>query len=205
MDDFLIAVEEGQEAEVLRMVEADPTLLQRDRYMDDNPLAVAARHEQVGVVRVLLQHMGGEGLDDWDEGGNTALHYAAAGGLQGMAADLLRHGAQPMSRDETGYVPLMCAAARGHLPVVQMLLQHMGGRGVDERNQGGNDPDNHEGKTALHCSAYWGQAEVVRFLLLAGADPSVKDKEKRHATHMGRGGRAEASGTGADAGGPGSD
>lgn len=177
MRKFLRAVEKGKEARVARMVEADPTLLHRDRYEDHSPLAVAARHARSRVVQVLLQHMKGEGLDDWDESGNTALHYAAAQGLQHMAADLLKHGAQPMSTDQSGYLPLMCASASGHLPVVRMLVQHMGGRGLDERQGEGYDSYNHEGSTALHCAAYWGQAEVVRFLLFAGADPNVEDNE----------------------------
>jgi hypothetical protein len=67
--------------------------------------------------------------------------------------------------------PLMCACDNGHLDVVKMLVQHMGGQGLDERSN--------RGVTALYWAAHGGIEEVVRFLLVSGADPRITDSEGR--------------------------
>jgi hypothetical protein len=45
----------------------------------------------------------------------------------------------------------------------------MGASGLEDRDD--------EGWTALLNAAYWGQDEILRFLLLAGADHTITDKE----------------------------
>jgi ankyrin repeat protein len=141
------------------------------------PLMVAAGQNRLGVVKMLLQHTGGEGLEDWDEDGRTALQLAAVGGHEEVVAFLLSQGAEadiPESDDKT---PLMDACHFGHVGVVRLLVQHMGGKGLENRDDGG--------RTALHWAAFGSPAEVLRFLLLSGADPTVMD-------HEGRTPRAEA-------------
>jgi hypothetical protein len=45
----------------------------------------------------------------------------------------------------------------------------MGGKGLDDRGQ--------SGRTALHWAVERAQAEIVRILLVAGADPTAADDE----------------------------
>jgi ankyrin repeat protein len=176
--DLLRAIREGAVGSVQRLLMADPTLEEKAERHGILFLALAAKCGQLGVVQALLQHMKGRGLDARDMDGGTALHYAAKKGYEGVVALLLKHGAQANSRDDYNYTPLICASARGHLVVVKILAHHLGGQGLDETDDDEDDEvvyEDQEGNTALHCAAFWGHDQVVRFLLLAGADPTIMD------------------------------
>jgi ankyrin repeat protein len=55
MEDIFRAVQEGNEGEVTRLLDADPTMLQRPNDMGEMPLVVAAEHGHLGVVTLLVQ------------------------------------------------------------------------------------------------------------------------------------------------------
>jgi ankyrin repeat protein len=164
-EDSFRAIREGNEGEVMRLLDADPALLEREGGDGYRPLAWAALYGQLGVVRLLIAS--GSNFNAGGAGGNTALHYAAREGHAEVVALMLREGAQANSRNDDGMVPLMWACATGHLGVVTMLYQHREGQGLDNGHIGG--------WTALHFAAYCGHEEVARFLLLAGADPTITD------------------------------
>jgi ankyrin repeat protein len=163
MEEFSTALEEGDEGTVLRLLDADPTLLERMVDMWNRPLALAADHGHVRLTRLLIER--GANVNATGRYGNTALHCAAQDGQAEVVALLLRGGAHATSRNDDDKTPLMCACDEGHLGVVKMLVQHMGGQGLDDGDE--------DGWTALHGAADEGHEEVVRFLLLAGADPTI--------------------------------
>jgi ankyrin repeat protein len=151
------------------------------------PLMSAAEWGHVGIAQLLLELQGGQGLDETDVTGGTALHWAARGGNAEVAAILLRNGAEASIRDENGMTPLMIIAHEGQLGVLQILLQEVGEQGLRERDG--------EGYTALHLAALCDHEEMVQALLLAGADPTIKDNEGRTpqaiAVEYGHGGCAD--------------
>jgi ankyrin repeat protein len=169
MEDIFRAVWEGNEEEVVRLLDADPGLLERGDHSGDRPLAAAAEYGQLGVVRLLMER--GASINATGHGGRTALRHAAADGNEAVLALLLDEGAHTNTRDNNGMTPLMWACASGHLGVVKMLVQHMGGQGLEERSN--------RGSTALHYAADGGPEEMVRFLLVAGADPTITDSRGR--------------------------
>jgi ankyrin repeat protein len=134
------------------------------------PLMSACEKGHVGVVRMLITHTGPHGLEDRDTEGKTALRYAAEEGHGEVVAFLLGKGAQASTRDDENVTPLMWACDNGHLGVVRILVQHTGGEGLDTR-------DDQYGWTTLHGAAFWSYEEVVRFLLVSGADPTITDIE----------------------------
>lgn len=69
------------------------------------------------VVRLLLNHIGPQELEEMDTKGGTALQRAAQG---------CSFWARGTGRQECGVMPLMEAAAAGHLGAVQVLVQHLG-------------------------------------------------------------------------------
>jgi ankyrin repeat protein len=147
------------------------------------PLFVALQFHRVGVAKILAEHMNGQGMEErgWSE--RTALADAAYRGQGDIATVLLHHGADPRVRDEDDRTPLMLAAhygVEGALGVVQALLQHLQRQDLDVATRGDY------ARTALHhaCSpeGYHNQAfrpRIVETLLMAGANPTIKDEEGR--------------------------
>jgi ankyrin repeat protein len=135
------------------------------------PLLMAASAGHTGVVQTIVLHTGAQLLDDTDEDGLTALHHAAADGHDEIVGLLLSRGAHTNSRDVYGNTPFLSASQGGHLKVVQLFLQHLGGLALKERGE--------RGRTALHLASCRGAGEVVRCLLLAGADPMIPDDDGR--------------------------
>jgi ankyrin repeat protein len=135
------------------------------------PCMRAAARGDVNVVKVLVAHMGGQGLDEADKWRMTALHWAAQGGHEEVVGFLLSQGAVIDTKGSAGMTPFMWAASMGHLGVVRILLPLMGEQGLDE-------PDDW-GRTALYHAADGGHEEIVRTFLLAGADRTPTDGRGR--------------------------
>jgi ankyrin repeat protein len=163
MEEFSIALREGDVGTVLRLVDADPTLLETVVDAWPRPLAVAAWHGHIGVARLLIER--GANINATGSGGITALHCAAQEGHAEAVDFLLKKGAHANIKNQYGMTPLMWACNNGHLGAAGMLVQHMGSKGFDESSD--------RGWTALHYAADEGHEEVVRLLLVAGADPSI--------------------------------
>jgi ankyrin repeat protein len=136
------------------------------------PFMRACHQGRIGVVQMLVQHMGPQALQDTSNSGLTALHLAAIGGHEETAAFLISQGAECSSRTAgVGVTPFMFACWQGRLGVVRLLLQHMGPEALQERDE--------HGMTSLHWACMKGHGEVVRALLISGADPTVTDHEGR--------------------------
>jgi ankyrin repeat protein len=131
--------------------------------------ALIAGH--VGVARLLLEHMGGQGSDTTDNAGMTALHHAALQGHDDMVSFLLAKGADPNITDPDGWTALACASYRYHWPVVLRLAKHMGQHALETRDSGGRTP--------LHLACGRKHWKWARRFLLAGADHRTTDNQGR--------------------------
>jgi ankyrin repeat protein len=202
MTRYIKAIAEGNEEEVSRLLDADPTLMEKENSYWDTPLAIAAEARQLGVVKLLVQR--GADINASGGAGWTALHYAAGWGRKEMVAFLLSKGAQARCTDEDGETPLRAAFMAGQVRVMKMLLQHMGLQGLEERiemewtplmeacgegkvglvrevvqhmeGQELEETDN-RGRTALHWAALSGHDEVVAILLDKGAQTDIRDDD----------------------------
>lgn len=99
----------------------------------------------------------------------TALMYASVRGHVGVVERLIQHtqGADVDQRDSYGRTALSLASAKGHLMVVRRLLPFTGRVAIDSRNASGG--------TALYFACRSGHVEVATALLLAGADPTLRN------------------------------
>lgn len=140
------------------------------------PLQLAAADGDVARLEQLLKQGypidGRCALLGW-----TALHAATDAARVNTAQFLIDHGAKVNLHDERGYTPLHIAgnsslgkgspksteAARN--AIARLLIDH--GADLNARTV--------QQFTPLHCAAGSRDAELVRMLILAGADPSLTD------------------------------
>ncbi|KAJ8607285.1 hypothetical protein CTAYLR_009528 [Chrysophaeum taylorii] len=136
-------------------------------------LRKAAVRGDVEAVRDLIRRgcdpRGCDGL------GYTALHYAAMGGhLECVNLEVLRAGTTVDVKDKQGWTPFVCAAANGHLKVMDRLLALGADIGaVTDR-----------GRTGLHWAAAKGRLDCVLALLKRGADVRAIDKAGMTPLHL---------------------
>lgn len=99
-------------------------------------------------------------VDDRDENGGTALHYAAAKGKLQFVRELINHGADVNAEDNDNWTALLCAAKEGHTDICIELLDH--GALIEHRDMGG--------WSALMWATYKGHVQTVELLLERNAD-----------------------------------
>ncbi len=104
-------------------------------------------------------------MGEQDQGGRTALHYAALSNDVTDAKRRLASGDDPNGADHKGFTPLHFAAQEGSLEVARLLLEH--GATVDPPNQFGNTPL----FTAVFNSR--GDGALIELLRSRGADPAL--------------------------------
>jgi ankyrin repeat protein len=124
--------------------------------------AVEAGNDDAEVFHCLSN---GIPVETRDVGGDTALACAAYNGHLSTCILLLRHGADTNARSSaSGDPPLMWAAAAGHCGICELLLA----------NNAQPIAENDSGYTALYRATYKQHARVVRLLLAAGADATMR-------------------------------
>lgn len=96
------------------------------------------------------------------QGGFTALHFAAQSGDAESTSLLVDHGAAIDDRAADGQSPLVLAVFSGHADVARVLLD----RGADANAAGA-------GYTALHAAAMRGDLATTSALLAKGANPNA--------------------------------
>lgn len=101
----------------------------------------------------------------------SLMHAVSSGNMQAvkqLQAQLLDFSGV---RDSHNRTPLLVAAAKGHVPLVELLLLQM--PDLEARSDSGD--------TALLAAAANGRVAVVRLLLSKGADPNAKNKRDESA------------------------
>ena len=155
----------GREADSLRLLSSDPSLL---RVHDSNGLNTTLIAFAVGsekVVRYVLDH-GGDPRSQTRKG-STIMHMAAANPLPGVDDLALKVGGKPNARAKNGVTPLIVAIAFGCTPTWRWLLAH------------GARPDyvSPSGSTPAQSAIQQGQDVALVDLVRAGANPRTKDSE----------------------------
>jgi ankyrin repeat protein len=133
------------------------------------PFMWACKVGEVEAAQMLFDATQGQGLEDQDNDGCTALHHAASEGHKEVVAFLLSKGVDTNSRSEGGFTPLLCACEAGDLELVQMVLTATEGKGLEDRD--------HRGGTVLHSAAYTGTKELMGFLLSKGVQADIKNNK----------------------------
>ena len=119
--DFLTAVGQGDAPAVAAMLAADPSLAAPRSGQAADPVALAARHGHLAVLRLLLERGAMEAAEGDPREAPTALMAAASAGQQDAVALLLEHGADPALRDPAGRTAADLATEAGHADLARRL------------------------------------------------------------------------------------
>jgi ankyrin repeat protein len=118
---FLDACRRGEAADVIKMCELFPELINESDNKGFTPLIIAAYNNQAEVIAILL-HAGADNTIG-DRNGNTALMGAIFKGYDAVANMLLDAGADPNVQNGQGATALTFAATFHRNQVAQRLLQ----------------------------------------------------------------------------------
>lgn len=142
----------------------------------------AARTRNFDAVRTLLEAGSDPNPPYESYDGYTPLMFTARYGHPGTTRLLLEAGAETERRDHNGARALEWAtsayylAERADLPLTVRLLLEAG-------SPADSDDDRHGITPLMHVSQYGGDAELIRLLLAAGADPDRTDGSNETALH----------------------
>jgi ankyrin repeat protein len=139
---------------------------QTDKYSTSLHMASLAGHLE--IVKLLVRH--GAELERANIDQQTALHHAChescrAWGLE-LARYLIEQGANTMSKDKYGDIPLHKASRNGYLDLVEIFLEV----GMDINTQNADE------ETPFNLASGSGNLEVVILLIKHGVDVNRRDK-----------------------------
>ena len=130
-----------------------------------SPLIAAAKAGDLTSVRSLLAQ--GDGMNEADNLGRTALWYAADQGHNEIVQLLVEQGADKEKSDTSKRSPLFMACCFGRLEVARYLLE-----------QGANrEKATVIGWTPLHVAADNGHLVTAKLLMVYGADLNARDND----------------------------
>lgn len=162
MEPILQAACDGRLDWVEWLVYEDRTRLQHRGYSDFLGTHWSSFSGHVKVLEYMVDE--GVPIDAQTEMGYTALHLGSLRGSEDVVRCLLNKRADPTLTNQSGETPLIIAAERNHLKIVETLLVH-GGSPIDAVAR--------SGRTALGTAFLHGHVEVMGLLLDAGADPTM--------------------------------
>lgn len=157
----------GRVEEVRRYLDQDGTSCNALSPAGTYPLMAAVQQGHEEVARLLLAR--GADKEVVDPYGQPALQRAVLKNQGRIVSLLLNSGADATRRNDDGMNALMHASQKGYLGIVNIILRHTNGEGIDVRS-------NIRGRaTALWHACIGNHLEVVKALMLAGADHTLPD------------------------------
>ncbi|KAM7542139.1 hypothetical protein Aperf_G00000018490 [Anoplocephala perfoliata] len=134
---------------------------------ESTPLIEASKEGLDQIVEILLKY-GANVAQTTTPSCYTALHYAAANGHLNCVKLLLKYDSPMEEQNENGHTPLMEATSNGHIEVARCLIEN--GANI-------NTHSSEFKESALTLASYKGHAEMVKFLLDAGASHEHRTDE----------------------------
>jgi hypothetical protein len=133
------------------------------------PLVAALAGRHFKTAQLLYNHGADPNVRCYDE--RTPLHAAVQSGHLEMVQKLIEYNADVNAQNRIGWTPLHIASrlVQPNIDVVQLLLDH----GADVNARAKDD------STALHEASAYGTRDVIRLLLVYGANVEMKNNSGR--------------------------
>lgn len=162
---LLDAVESGDRATALRLINAKGTNVNATGADGTTAIMYAAANDDIEVVRALIK--AGANVKLKNQFGTSALTEASIIGSAPIVDALIKAGAEVNFKNPAGETPLMAAARSGKVDAAKLL--------VDARADV-NAKETWGGQTALMWAAAQGQADMVKYLASKGANLNERGK-----------------------------
>ncbi|HSN22925.1 MAG TPA: ankyrin repeat domain-containing protein [Methylomicrobium sp.] len=159
---LMFAAERGSLDIVKRLKEAGADINHTNKF-GFAALHAATNANQLEVAKYLLNN--GATVDPRDHLGQTPLYFAAEKNYLEISRELIAKGADVNAKTQKSWTPLYAAAANNALDVAKALIEHGALVNIKTR-EGTHSP--------LLIAAYNNNIEMVRLLLVSGADSSAK-------------------------------
>lgn len=168
-----IAIRRGHSAVAQRLINSGFPLNVQDK-MGRSPLHDAITTNDIQLAKCLIT--GGASVSLTNKDGQNALHLACGNGSAAFVQLLICSGADINQHDCNGLTPLHWSVPSQAADIAKLLV------GASSPTLLLSAVDNN-GLTALHHSAYWGNEEMLMFLLDAGSNPNVLTANGQSALH----------------------
>jgi ankyrin repeat protein len=135
-------------------------------------LPEASYEEDIDKIYLLM--MDGADINEEDEDGHTALHWACKKDFINIATILIQNGADIDQKDKCDDTALHYACIHGYTDIIKLLIDN--DADINAQSRGGN--------TALHYACKKGFINIATILIQNGADINQKDKCDDTALHI---------------------
>ena len=161
-DDYFVAIKQDDAKTVSALLSRgfDPNTRSAS---GDPGLSLAIREPALKVAATLIA-WGKTEVEARNSKDESPLMLAALNGLLDISKQLIARGADV---NKPGWAPLHYAATKGHLAVMELLLEHHAY--IDAASPNGSTP--------LMMASLYGTASAVKLLLEAGADPLIQNEQ----------------------------
>eukprot|EP00002_Diphylleia_rotans_P029170 TRINITY_DN5925_c0_g1_i3.p1 TRINITY_DN5925_c0_g1~~TRINITY_DN5925_c0_g1_i3.p1 ORF type:complete len:289 (+),score=63.68 TRINITY_DN5925_c0_g1_i3:44-910(+) len=144
------------------------------------PLHAACDLENERLVSMLLQSGASVAIVDSD--GDSPIHIAARKQNSTILQMILSHAQAPLcapSPNQRGLTILHLGVQSGVMKSVQVILEFTHSNGIDLANKADGDGD-----TPLHIAAMYEYLDIVRLLLRAGSNPTIRNRRSQRPSDL---------------------